>query len=211
MFNQISPVLEALAGILSALAAIAAAIAAWRSSAAATESARAATASAAAATESVTAANRSADAAEKAIDLAKIHQADRIRMVKGHHELEHMAKLIVTFAELRAIAVADPSPARDQELTAAIGSIEFQVRVLESLDEERGRQIGNWLEPERGRRLVTVARSVYGTRRRLGRRDREFLATKMTALHELQDCLFASMTGPHAPQPVAPGVAGGPG
>ena len=211
MFTQILTVLDPLAGVLSAGAAIAAAIAAWRSSGAATRSAEAAgesvtaaNKSACAATEAVTAARRSADAAENAIKLAERHEADRIRMVKGKHELEHMTNLIVTFAELRATTLADPGNERDLKLTEAIGSIEFQVSVLESLDAGRGPQIRSWLdEPRRRKRLVPVARSVWGTNRRLGRANRAFLAEKMEALRDLQERLFESMTGSPAPQPAA--------
>ena len=183
-------------GVLSAGAAIAAAIAVWRTSGVATKPAKVAG-------ESVIAANRSAVAAENATKLAKRHEADRIRMVKGQRELERMTNLIVTVAELRA-TVADPDNERDRKLTDAIRSIEFQVSVLESLYTVRGPQIRSWLNEPRGRkRLVPVARSVCGTNRRLGKTNRAFLDEKMRVSRDLQGRLFESMTGSPAPQPAA--------
>lgn len=196
MFIQILTALEPLAGVFSAGAAIAAAIAAWRSSGAVTKSAKATG-------ESVTAGDRSAGATENVIKLAERHEADHIRMAKGQHELEHMTNVIVTFAELRATTVADPGNERDRKLTDAIGSIECEVSVLESLDTGRGPQVRSWLdEPRRRKRLVPVARSFWGTNRRC-RTNRAFLDGKMEALRDLQGRLLESMTGSPAPQPAA--------
>ena len=53
------------------------------------------------------AARQSATTAKQAINLANYHEKNRIRMVKNHHEMDHMKRLVVTFAEFRALAASE--------------------------------------------------------------------------------------------------------
>ena len=144
------------------------------------------------------AAGGSARASKKIVDLTELHENNRIRLLKNHHEVEHLKNLIGAFAEIRALAAAQWSDSRNAKLEEAIRAMNFHVSVLESLGTDTSKMVRDWrtARAEDGESIPRAVDYVLGMNAIVGSRSLAFLESKMQSLHSIQERLFASMTQP---------------
>ena len=140
----------------------------------------------------------SAKAAKKIARLTELHENNRVRLLKNHHEVEHLKELIGAFAEIRALAEAQWSDERSVKLEEAIRTMNFHKSILESLSTDTSRLVRKWAtEQDRdGESIPRAVDHVLGMNTIVGPPSLRFLDSKMKSLHGIQERLFTSMTQP---------------
>ena len=140
----------------------------------------------------------SAKASKTIANLTELHENNRIKLLKHHHEIEHLQKCIGAFAEIRALAAAPRGNDRNVKLQEAIRTMNSHLGVLESFGTDTSRLVHSWRTSKdaNGESIPRAVSYVLGMNAVVGARSLAFLDSKMQSLHSIQERLFASMTQP---------------
>lgn len=133
----------------------------------------------------------------KMLKLERFREKNKILFLKHQSEVEHLQKLIASFAKVIALASSEWNDKRSQNLDASIQEMQFHVSALESLNTSISTDIGRWIgeNGSDGKRISQVVYYGLGHLHAvIGEQYREFLKSKMEDLKKIQDNMFSSMT-----------------
>ncbi len=144
---------------------------------------------------SVLAAYLAAFAAWKMLKLEKYREKNRILLLKHHSEVEHLEKLIASFARVIALYSYEWSDERNQSIDRAIQKMQLHIAVLEALNTKIGTDITQWVR-EKEADNKTVSQIVFYEICQLhtAGSNKCFLELKMERLKKIQDKMYSEMT-----------------
>ena len=136
-------------------------------------------------------------AAWKMLKHEQFREKNKVLFLKHQSEVEHLQKLIASFAEVIALASLEWNDERNKNLDAAMQEMQFHVSALESLNTSISTDIGRWIR-EKDSDRKGISQVVYYELGNLhavtGEQHKEFLKSKMEDLKKIQDKMFSSMT-----------------
>ena len=136
-------------------------------------------------------------AAWKMLKHEQFCEKNKILFLKHQSEVEHLQKLIASFAKVIALASLEWNDERNQKLDASIREIQFHVSILESLNTRISTDIVQWVREKDsdGKEISQVLYYELGNLHAItGEKHKEFLKLKMEELKKIQDKMFSSMT-----------------
>ncbi len=146
---------------------------------------------------SMLAACSAALAAWKMLKLEKSREKNRILLLKHQSEVEHLEKLIASFARVIALYSYKWSDERNQSIDRAIQEMKLHIAVLEALNTKISTDITRWVI-EKGPDTKTISRIVFYEIGQLHPGDhkasnKSFMELKMERLKEIQDKMYSEM------------------
>lgn len=136
-------------------------------------------------------------AARKMLKHEQFQEKNKVLFLKHQSEVEHLQKLIASFAKVIALASLEWNDERNQNLDSSIQEIQLHVSVLESLNTRISEDIVQWVREKDsdGKGISQVVYYELGNLHAVtGEQHKEFLKSKMEDLKKIQDKMFSSMT-----------------
>ena len=135
----------------------------------------------------------------KILKLERFREKNRNLLLKHTSEIEHLQKLIASFARVVALDSAAWSVQRNQEIDKAIQEMQFHLSVLEALNTKISADITQWGKAK-GPDEKTIPQVIYyeiGQLYPIGHSTndgiRNFVESKMGRLKEIQGKMFSEM------------------
>ena len=132
----------------------------------------------------------------KMLKLERFREENRILFLKHESEVEHLQKLIASFARIVALDSAQWGFERNREIDKAIQEMQFHLSVLGALNTKISEDIVQWVTaatPDR----ETIAQIVYyqvGQLYSIGHEGRiNFFKCKVEDLKKIQDKMYSEM------------------
>ena len=135
--------------------------------------------------------------ARKMLKHEKFREKNKILFLKHQSEVEHLQKLIASFAKVIALASLEWNDERNQNLDELLQEIQLHISVLESLNTSISTDIVQWVREKDsdGKGISQVLYYELGILHAItGEKHKEFLNSKMEDLKRIQDKMFSSMT-----------------
>ena len=143
------------------------------------------------------AASMAALAAWKIVKLEKSREKNRILLLKHQSEVEHLEKLIASFARVTALGSLQWSDERNQSIDKAIQEMQLHISVLEVLNTKISADITQWVmekDPD-GKTIPQIVYYEIGQLHPIGHQAsyRGFIESKVEKLREIQDKMYSEM------------------
>ena len=129
--------------------------------------------------------------------LERLRDKNRILFLKHESEVEHLQKLIASFARVAALDSAQWNNKRNQEIDEAILDMKFHLSILEALNTKISADIGHWAKAEnpKGETISQIIDYQIGYLHSTGHEGRtNFFKYKMEELKKIQDKMYSEMT-----------------
>ena len=137
-------------------------------------------------------------AAWKMLKLEKSREKNRVLLLKHQSEVEHLEKLIASFARVIALDSCGWSDERNQNIDNAIQEMQLHISVLEALNTRISADVTQWViekDPDR-KSIPQVVYYEIGQLHPTGHQAsyKNFMELKMEKLKEIQDKMYSEMT-----------------
>ena len=132
----------------------------------------------------------------KMLKLERFREKNRILFLKHESEVEHLQKLIASFARVVALDSAQLGLSHAQEIDKTIQGMQFHLSVLKALNTKISEDIARWITaatPE-GETISQIVYYQVGQLYAIGHEGRiNFFKYKMEDLKKIQDKMYSEM------------------